>query len=70
MENTLSIREELAGKTEMNAQNEQDLFDRLEKIEEDGQVVDSLSKADWIGIIITFFALCVGPLLYYAVKLF
>jgi hypothetical protein len=70
MENTISVREELAGKTEMNAENEQDLFDRLEQIEKDGQVVDSLSKADWIGIYITFFALGVGPLLYYAVKLF
>lgn len=70
MENTLSIREELAGKTEMNAENEQDLFDRLEQIEKDGRVVDSLSKADWIGILITFFVLGVGPLLYYAVKLF
>jgi hypothetical protein len=70
MENTLSIREELAGKTEMNAENEQDLFDRLEQIERDGQVVDSLLKADWIGIFITFFVLGVGPLLYYAVKLF
>jgi hypothetical protein len=70
MENTLSVREELAGKTDMNAENEQDLFDRLEQIERDGQVVDSLSKADWIGIYIAFFALGVCPLLYYAVKLF
>jgi len=70
MENTLSVREELAGKTEMNAENEQDLFDRLEQIEKDGQVVDTLSKADWIGILVAFFALGVGPLLYYAVKLF
>lgn len=70
MENTLSVREELAGKTEMNAENEQDLFDRLEQIEKDGRVVDSLSKADWIGIFVTFFVLGVGPLLYYAVKLF
>ena len=70
MENTISIREELAGKTDMNAENEQDLFDRLEQIEKDGQVVDSLSKADWIGIFIAFFALGVGPLLYYALKLF
>lgn len=70
MEHTLSVREELAGKTEMNAENEQDLFDRLEQIEKDGQVVDALSKADWIGIFVTFFALGVGPLFYYAVKLF
>jgi hypothetical protein len=35
MENTLSVREELAGKTEMNAENEQDLFERLEQIEKD-----------------------------------
>jgi hypothetical protein len=70
MEHTLSVREELAGKTEMNAENEQDLFDRLEQIEKDGQVVDTLSKADWIGILVAFFALGVGPLLYYAVKLF
>jgi hypothetical protein len=70
MENTLSIREELAGKTEMNAENEQDLFDRLEQIERDGQVVDSLSKADWVGIVVTFFGLGIGPLLYFAVKLF
>jgi len=70
MENTLSVREELAGKTEMNAENEQDLFERLEQIEKDGQVVDSLKRADWIGIFVTFFAFGVGPLLYYAVKLF
>lgn len=70
MENIMSIREELAGKTEMSPENENDLFIRLEEIERDGKVVDPLPKADWIGIAVTFFALGIFPLLYYAIKLF
>jgi len=70
MENRKSIREELTGKTEMNPENENDLFVRLEEIERDGKVVDPLPKADWIGIAVTFFVLGIFPLLYYAVKLF
>ena len=69
MEKRLSVREELAGKTEMNAANEEDLFRRLEQIEAEGHVVDSLSRGDWIGIWLTFFLLGLCPLLYYAVQL-
>lgn len=69
MNNKLSIQEELSGKTEMNSENEKDLFNRLSRIEEDGQVIDSLSKADRIGIFFTFFALGIGPLIYYAFQL-
>ncbi len=69
MENRKSVREELTGKTEMSPENENDLFARLEEIERDGKIVDSLPKADWIGIALTFFVLGVFPLLYYAFKL-
>lgn len=69
MEKRLSVREELAGKTEMNAANEEDLFRRLEQIEAEGHVLASLSRKDWIGIWVTFFLLGICPLLYYAVQL-
>ena len=69
MENRKSVREELTGKTDMSAESENDLFERLEEIERDGQVVDSLGKSDWIGIAATFFILGIGPLLYYAFQL-
>jgi hypothetical protein len=69
MENRKSIREELTGKTEMSPENEADLFAKLEEIERDGKIVDSLPKADWIGIVVAFFALGIIPLLYYAIKL-
>jgi hypothetical protein len=70
MENIMSIRKELTGKTEMSPENENDLIIRLEEIERDGKIVDSLPKADWIGIAVTFFVLGIFPLLYYAIKLF
>lgn len=69
MENRLSVREELTGKTEMSPENENDLFERLEEIERDGKIADPLPKADWIAIAVTFFVLGVFPLLYYAIKL-
>lgn len=69
MENRKSVREELAGKTEMSPENENDLFMRLEEIETDGAVVEPLSKADWVGIAATFFILGILPLLYYAFTL-
>lgn len=69
MENRKSIREELTGKTEMSPENENDLFLRLEEIETEGKIVDSLPKADWVGIAVTFFVLGILPLLYYAIKL-
>jgi hypothetical protein len=69
MEKRMSVREELAGKTEMNAVNEEDLFRRLEQIEAEGHVLPSLSRKDWVGIWVTFFVLGVFPLLYYAFKL-
>jgi hypothetical protein len=69
MENRLSIREELTGKTDMSPENENDLFARLEEIDRDGKVVDPLPKSDWIGILVTFFVLGVFPLLYYAIQL-
>lgn len=69
MENRISIREELGGKTEMNSENENDLFLRLEEIERDGKIADPLPKSDWILIGVIFFALGILPLLYYAIKL-
>ncbi len=70
MENRLSIREELTGKTDMSPENENDLFDRLEEIERDGQVVDPLPRSDWALIAVTFLVFGIFPLLYYAFKLF
>jgi len=69
MENRKSIREELGGKTDMNAENENDLFQRLEEIERNGEIVEALPKQDWIMIGITFLLIGIGPLLYYAVTL-
>ena len=70
MKDRISIREELTGKTEMSAENESDLFARLEEIEQDGAIVGPLPQGDWIGIVASFFLLGILPLLYYAVKLF
>lgn len=69
MENTLSIREELTGKTEMNPETENDLFERLEFIEREGMIVEPLPKSDWFGIVATFLILGIAPLLVYAFKL-
>jgi len=69
MENRKSVREELTGKTEMNSENENDLFIRLEEIEKDQAIVESLPKSDWIGIVATFVILGIMPLLYYAFTL-
>ncbi len=69
MRNMISVRDELAGKTEMSPENENDLFSRLEEIERDGTIVAPLPKSDWIGIAAAFFTLGVLPLLYYAFKL-
>lgn len=69
MENRISVREELAGKTEMSPENENDLFIRLEEIEADEIIVEPLPKADWIGIAATFFLIGILPLLYYAFTL-
>ena len=69
MESTMSIREELTGKTDMSPENENDLFERLEEIERDDNIVAPLSKADWIGIAVSFLVLGIFPLIYYAFKL-
>ena len=69
MENRMSIRDELGGKTDMNEENEKDLFLRLEEIERDGEIVEALPKQDWVMIGITFLFIGIGPLLYYAVTL-
>lgn len=69
MESRISIREELAGKTDMNAENEKDLFLRLEEIERDGEIVAALPKQDWVMIGITFLLIGIGPLLYFALTL-
>lgn len=69
MNRSETIREFLQGKTEMNTENEEDLFARLEEIEAQGAIVPVLSKGDWIGIAAAFLFLGLVPLLYYAVAL-
>jgi len=69
MKKRLSVREELRGKTEMNLENENDLFLRLEEIEKNGEIVASLAKSDWLFMGISFFGFGILPLLYYGIKL-
>lgn len=69
MENRRSIRDELMGKTDMNTENENDLFLRLEEIERDGEIATALPKSDWIMIGFAFLLIGIGPLLYYAITL-
>ena len=70
METRKTIREELTGKTELSPEYENDLFIRLEQIEKDGNVIESLGKSDWILMGIAFFGFGIFPLLYFAFKLF
>lgn len=67
--NRKSVREELAGKTEMSPENEEDLFERLEEIEKNNDLAAPLSGGDWL-VIAAFFAIFgILPLIYYGIRL-
>lgn len=57
------IRKELAGKTEMNAQLEEDLFGRICELEEDEGMIKPMTKADRIIGILAAVCLGILPLL-------
>ncbi len=63
------IKKELAGRTEMSPETETELFETIETIEEDGEIVKPLSKKDYIGMIILGVLLGIAPIIYYGIQL-
>lgn len=70
MNNLDNIRSELAGKTGMEPEHEEDLFQRISDIEQKDGLVAPLKKADWILVFVFLIFFGFAPLLWYAIKLF
>lgn len=70
MSNFEEIKKELQGKTGMEGNTENDLFERIALIEATGGCVAPLQKIDWffVGAFLVIFG--IAPVLWYAMQLF
>lgn len=69
MGNYDDVYSELNGKTGMDLEAEKELIRRIAIIEEQGNIVPSLTKNDWILAVILFVAVGLGPVFFEAFKL-